>query len=107
MKRFGALIGLPRENYEVYKDAHDKIWPDLVKHMKSCNMQNYTIFFKDDMLFSYYEYTGTDHNEDMKKLAESEICKRWWEWMKPMQRPISTRKEGEWWAEMEEAFHMD
>jgi L-rhamnose mutarotase len=27
--------------------------------------------------------------------------------MMPMQRPLETRKEGEWWAEMEEVFHID
>jgi L-rhamnose mutarotase len=25
----------------------------------------------------------------------------------PMQQPLVTRKEGEWWAEMEEVFHTD
>jgi L-rhamnose mutarotase len=24
-----------------------------------------------------------------------------------MQRPLDTRMEGEWWAQMEEVFHMD
>jgi L-rhamnose mutarotase len=24
-----------------------------------------------------------------------------------MQQPLDTRKEGEWWAEMEEVFHTD
>jgi hypothetical protein len=24
-----------------------------------------------------------------------------------MQEPLATRKEGEWWAEMEEVFHLD
>jgi L-rhamnose mutarotase len=27
--------------------------------------------------------------------------------MEPMQEPLSTRKQGEWWAEMEEVFHLD
>jgi L-rhamnose mutarotase len=27
--------------------------------------------------------------------------------MMPMQQPLPTRKEGEWWAEMEEVFHTD
>jgi L-rhamnose mutarotase len=27
--------------------------------------------------------------------------------MEPMQEPLSTRKDGEWWAEMEEVFHLD
>jgi len=27
--------------------------------------------------------------------------------MGPMQRPLETRSEGEWWASMEEVFHVD
>jgi L-rhamnose mutarotase len=27
--------------------------------------------------------------------------------MEPMQEPLPTRKEGEWWATMEEVFHLD
>jgi L-rhamnose mutarotase len=27
--------------------------------------------------------------------------------MMPMQQPLDRRKEGEWWAEMEEVFHTD
>jgi L-rhamnose mutarotase len=27
--------------------------------------------------------------------------------MKPMQQPLETRSEGEWWADMEEVFHTD
>jgi len=27
--------------------------------------------------------------------------------MMPMQKPIENRAEGEWWANMEEVFHLD
>jgi L-rhamnose mutarotase len=27
--------------------------------------------------------------------------------MMPMQRPVENRTEGEWWANMEEVFHLD
>jgi len=27
--------------------------------------------------------------------------------MQPMQQPLATRKPGEWWAEMEQVFHLD
>jgi len=31
----------------------------------------------------------------------------WWAVCKPLQSPLDTRKDGEWWAEMPEVFHMD
>jgi L-rhamnose mutarotase len=27
--------------------------------------------------------------------------------MEPMQQPVETRQPGEWWANMEEVFHLD
>jgi L-rhamnose mutarotase len=30
-----------------------------------------------------------------------------WAIMKPMQKPLPTRGSGEWWAEMEEVFHLE
>jgi L-rhamnose mutarotase len=35
------------------------------------------------------------------------VTQKWWEIMDPMQEPVETREEGEWWAEMEEVFHTD
>jgi L-rhamnose mutarotase len=31
----------------------------------------------------------------------------WWKIMGPMQRNLETRGKGEWWASMEEVFHID
>ena len=53
------------------------------------------------------EYTGDDFEEDMKKMAADPKTQEWWAIMKPIQQPLDTRVEGEWWANMEEVFHMD
>jgi L-rhamnose mutarotase len=53
------------------------------------------------------EYTGDDLKGDMAKLAADPIIKEWWKHTDPLQSPVPTRKEGEWWASMEEVFHMD
>ena len=43
----------------------------------------------------------------MKKMADAPRMKEWWAITDPMQVPFETRKEGEWWAEMEDVFHTD
>jgi L-rhamnose mutarotase len=43
----------------------------------------------------------------MEKMAACPKTQEWWAVMKPMQEPLETRQEGEWWANMEEYFHMD
>lgn len=64
-------------------------------------------YHKDGYLFSYFEYTGGDFGADMAKMAAHPKTQEWWAIMKPMQEPLETRKDGEWWAEMEEVFHLD
>ncbi len=65
----------------------------------------YSIFHKDGLLFAYFEYVGEDFDADMAKMAADPKTQEWWDIMKPMQAPIETRAEGEWWAAMQEVFH--
>jgi L-rhamnose mutarotase len=43
----------------------------------------------------------------MAKMAADPKTQEWWAVMMPMQDPLPTRAEGEWWATMEEVFHTD
>jgi len=107
VKRYGQLIGLKPETYEKYVNDHANVWPQVLKTIEDCNIRNYTIFFKDNMLFAYFEYIGDDFAADMAKMAADPVTQDWWAIMKPMQEPIPTRKEGEWWADLQEVFHVD
>jgi len=40
-------------------------------------------------------------------MAADPITQKWWDICKPMQEPLDTKKEEEWWAEAEEVFHQD
>ena len=44
---------------------------------------------------------------DAAKMAADRKTQEWWSICMPMQAPLATRKEGEWWAEMENVFHVD
>jgi L-rhamnose mutarotase len=90
-----------------YRQYHAAVWPEVLRTITQCNIRNYSIYFKDDILFSYFEYHGTDMEGDWRKMAADPKTQEWWAVMKPMQEPIATRKEGEWWAEMEEVFHLE
>jgi L-rhamnose mutarotase len=106
MTRHGQLIGIRPEHLAAYKRHHAKVWPDILAMITACNIRNYSIYLKDGLLFSYYEYVGTDYDADMAKMAADPRTQEWWAIMKPMQKPLETRAPGEWWAEMEEVFHL-
>ncbi|MBM3890468.1 MAG: L-rhamnose mutarotase [Verrucomicrobia bacterium] len=112
MKRYGWVIGLRPEKVEQYKRLHANCWPGVAKMITACNIRNYSIYLRplDDgnfYLFSYLEYVGNDFAADMAKMAADETTQRWWSQCKPCQRPLASRKEGEWWSDMEEVFHQD
>ena len=106
-KRYGQVIGIAPGKLEEYRELHKAVWPKVLEMIKKCNIENYSIYYKDGYLFSYYEYTGTDYAADMAEMAADPETQRWWTFTEPCQQPLATRKEGEWWAEMEEMFHLD
>ncbi|MGH9611053.1 MAG: L-rhamnose mutarotase, partial [Bryobacteraceae bacterium] len=75
--------------------------------IKECNIRNYSIFLKDDLLFAYMEYHGEDRQSDWAKMAADPKTQEWWSIMEPMQQPLATREPGEWWADMQEVFHVE
>ncbi len=107
MKRYGSVIKIKPDKLEEYKRYHANVWPEILEMIRRCNIRNYSIFHKDSYLFSYFEYVGDDFQGDMEKMASDPKTQEWWDIMMPMQKPLETRSQGEWWAEMEEVFHTD
>ncbi|NLX12923.1 MAG: L-rhamnose mutarotase [Phycisphaerales bacterium] len=107
MQRYGMVIQVRPEKFEEYKRLHGEVWPGILKTIHDCNSRNYTIFHKDNYLFSYFEYVGQDFTYDMDRMAADPLTQEWWAVCKPCQLPLSTREDGEWWSNMEELFHCD
>lgn len=109
MKRYGSVLGLSEEGKAEYIRLHAAVWPGVLAKITACNIHNYSIFLKqpENLLFSYFEYHGDDFEADMAKMAEDPETQRWWALNKPLQQPLDSRRDGEWWAEMDEIFHHD
>ncbi|MGH9396008.1 MAG: L-rhamnose mutarotase [Terriglobia bacterium] len=107
MKRYGQVLKVRPDKIDEYVRHHAAVWPEVLKTIHDCNIRNYSIFLKDDTLFAYFVYVGDDFEADMARMAADPKTQEWWAIMNPMQVPISTRAEGEWWANMKEVFHAD
>lgn len=105
VQRFGSVIKVKPEKLEEYKKLHAAPWPGVMKMIHDCNIRNYSIYYKDGYLFSYFEYIGKDFKADMDKMAADPTTQKWWKHTDPCQEPLPTRAPGEWWAKMEEVFH--
>ena len=101
------VIELKPEKIDDYKKLHADVWHGVLKMIGECNIRNYSIYLKDNTLFSYFEYIGNDFDEDMAKMAADAVTRKWWDICKPCLNIPHDRKEGDWWSNMEEVFHYD
>ena len=107
MQRYAQIIAVKPEALDEYKRIHAAVWPEVLKTIRACNIRNYSIFYRDDLLYAYFEYTGSDFAADMRKMAADPHTQAWWKITDPMQSPLPNRAPGEWWAALEEVFHTD
>ncbi len=62
---------------EEYTKRHNPIWPELQELLKSHGVHNYSIFFDKETHF-LFGYAEIESEEKWKKIADTEICKKWW-----------------------------
>lgn len=105
MRRFAQVIKLRPEGRDEYVARHAAPPEELLEELRGRNITNYSIFIHGDLLFAYLEYTGPDFEADMA--GTSAVSERWGEAIRPLQEPLPDRRPGEWWANMEEVFHLD
>ena len=109
MERMAQVVRVKPEVIEEYKRIHAAVWPEILALISACNITNYTIFLREpeNLLFAYWEYTGTDFATDMARMRADARMQDWWRITDPMQLPLETAAEGEWWVRMEPVFHHD
>lgn len=106
-RRFGMVLRVKPEGEAEYCAQHEKVWPGVLDMIRQCNIRNYSIFLKDGILYSYFEYVGDDFEADMAKMAADPVTQQWWAVVRPLTEPVATAKPGEFWAGMVEVFHAD
>jgi L-rhamnose mutarotase len=101
------VIGIQPERVDEYRKMHAAVWPEILGVLREHHVSNYSIFLKDDLLFAYLEYTGKDFARDLKKMGDEPVMQAWYTLCGPCQKPLETRRPGEWWAGMDQVFFME
>ncbi|MEM1210916.1 MAG: L-rhamnose mutarotase [Planctomycetota bacterium] len=112
MKRYGSVIGLYKHRIKEYVELHANVWPSVANMIHECNIRNYSIYLRklpdgNVYLFSYFEYIGSDIEDDLEKMRCDPETQRWWSLCKPLQSKLPGVTDEAWWAGMEEVFHQD
>jgi len=101
------MTRLVQEQEDDYVRYHKQVWPDVLRAIAACGIENYSIFLSKGFLFSYFEYHGSDYETDMRKMAASPAMQRWWTIMNPTLVPVDEAKPEELWSQMREVFHFE
>ncbi|KRC66933.1 L-rhamnose 1-epimerase [Aeromicrobium sp. Root236] len=107
MERHGSMVRLRADHEAEYVRLHAEVWPEVLQQIRASGIRNYTIFLRDGLLFSYYEYVGDDHARDMAAMAADPVTQDWWRLTDPCQQPVDTAEPGELWAPLRQVFHAD
>jgi len=100
------VIAVRPEKLDEYRRLHSDVWPEVLAQLRAANISNYSIFYRDGLLFGYMEYHGDDWDADMASIAADPATQRWWELTDPCQEVLPSAKPGERWAPMESVFFM-
>lgn len=104
MQRFCQIATLKPEKAEEYKALHAAAWPDVLKMIKECNLQNYRIYIKDLTVVSVFEYVGEDYGADMAKMDADPVTQEWWKHTKPC---FARHSENIYYEDMEQIFNLE
>lgn len=103
---FGQVGRLKENKIEEYKNLHALVWHDVLKMIKECNLQNYSIFIKEDVVFAYFEYTGSDYEADMKHMADDPVTQKWWANTKPCFAAYNDMSNENFYEDMQSIFYL-
>jgi L-rhamnose mutarotase len=104
MIRKAFVMSVNPDSHAEYERRHNPIWQELSDVLHEHGVSNYSIFLdkETNKLFGYAEI---ESEELWQTIANTEVCKQWWEFMKDVMpsnydnSPIS--------VELKEVFHLD
>ena len=90
--------------HEEYERRHNPIWSELQEVLKEHGVSNYSIFLdrQTDRLFAYAEI---ESEERWQQVAETEVCQRWWAYMKDLM--LTNSDNSPLANELDEVFHLN
>ena len=110
-QRYAWVTGLKPDQAAHYEELHAHVWPGVAKTIKACHIQNFSIHEREIdgrlYLFAYLEYTGTNFDADMKRMAGDPETQRWWKETDPCQLPLpDAAAKGKIWSDTKEVYFL-
>ena len=110
-RHYAWVTGLKPEAAARYENLHAHAWPSVNKMIKDCHIRDFSIHEREIdgklYLFAYLEYTGTNFDADMKRMAADPETQRWWKETDPCQSPLpDAAAKGKIWSDTKEVYFL-
>jgi L-rhamnose mutarotase len=89
---------------EEYERRHRPIWAELEETLNAHGVHNYSIFLEPET-WSLFGYAEIESEEKWAAIASTEVCKRWWTYMKDIMP--SNPDHSPAMKPLKEVFHID
>jgi len=90
--------------YEEYKKRHDELWPEMEAMLKEHGAHNYSIFL-DEETGTLFAYVVIESEEKWGAVAQTEICQKWWAYMKDIMESNEDNSPKSW--PLQEVFYLE
>jgi L-rhamnose mutarotase len=105
MVRVAFRLRVRAECIDAYEAAHRRVWPELLRVIKSVGIRQYSIFRLGRDLFFYMHVDNFERA--WSELDRSEINLRWQREMARFFEPTEDAEPGDRFPMMREVFHLD
>ncbi len=104
MVRKALIMNVYPEYIDEYIKRHNELWPEMEKVIKEHGCKSYSIYVdrNTNTLFAYLEIEDL---ETWSKVADTEINRKWWDYMAPIMETNPDNSPVE--IPLEEAFHLE
>ena len=81
--RIALKMSIYPDSKAEYEKRHNPIWAELKNVLVEHGVLSYSIFIDDDRNTTFV-YAEIEYEEMWNRIAETEVCKRWWKTMAPL-----------------------
>ena len=104
MQRVAFQLRIRSGREAEYDETHRHVWPELLAELSDAGVREYSIFRRGQELVLYM--LVPDFDLFLARMANSEVDRRWQEFMAPIFEPVPSLAPGERLARMQEVFYM-
>jgi len=102
--RLAFKMKVNKDKFLEYEKRHQCVYKGLEKEIKLAGAKNYSIFLDEETGF-LFGVVEVENIEKWEKIAEKNICKEWWEYMKDIMETNSDNSPKS--ILLKEVYHLD